>query len=163
MKKKTRNLLIGAGCVIIFVVVAYGFVSYSHQPRQYIDEVYGLRIPEKIRISSLHKEDGWDGRLICGTLDVPRDNRDGVANTANFTPVSQTKDNRIRELIADVTKTFSISKVTETSKDVKYQEFTIKDESLFVIFYNETSRQYFFYGTRYWGEWSIKLPHSETN
>lgn len=149
MKKLTRNIVITVIISAMLISVVCGMIFYSNQPRQYLAETYGIQIPSRIKIESLHNESGWDSRLSYGTLIVQKDNHDGLVNTLNFIPLSETEDSRVLTLIKDVNDTFSISKVSATSRDISYQKITIKGDSLMIIFYNAKSQEYGFYAARY--------------
>ena len=72
-----------------------------------------------------------------------------MVNTANFTPLKNTSDTRVSQLVKDVNTAFHISDAQPESSHILYQKITIKDESLLVIFYDSVAEKYFFYGTRY--------------
>ncbi|WP_418968868.1 hypothetical protein [Alloscardovia omnicolens] len=148
MKNTTKIFIV----IAIFAALAgiiYGFIVYGNQPRQYLAETYGVHIPSSIKIEDVHNEPDWDGRLTYGTLKAQKDTLDGLVNTRNFDSLSELKDSRITTLIEDVNKAFAISKVSASSKDIKYQRITVKADSMMVIFFNEQTQEYCFYATRY--------------
>ena len=102
MKKTTvKNTVIVAILVALISIIA-GLIFYINQPRQYLLEVYGVQFPAQAKITSLHNEAGWDGRLCYGTLRVQSNYHDGIVNTRNFTAISESRDSRIASLIQDV-------------------------------------------------------------
>ncbi|WP_049187928.1 hypothetical protein [Alloscardovia omnicolens] len=111
----------------MLVGVICGTIFYGNQPRQYLEEVYGVQIPSKIKIESLHNQSGWHSCLSYVTLKVQKDNYDGLVNTFNFIPLSKAQDSRIQTLIKDINETFSISKVSVPLKDISYQKIQSKE------------------------------------
>lgn len=144
MKNTKRIILVVLATIVSMgAIVVGGLVVYYSQPRQYLTESYGVQIPSGIEL--LGDQSDWDTHLSYGILKVRKDYPDGLVDIRNFSPLSESKDSRIKTLIHDINEAFSISKVTISSKHISYQKFTVKGNSMLVIFYNKKTQEYCFY------------------
>lgn len=149
MKRRMPYIIILSIALLTVVGIMLGSWYYSTRPEQQISGTFGITIPQGVTIASYKSEDGWDRRLYYGTLVTHSDELNGIVDPNNFVPLSGTTDQRVISLVKEVNETFSVDKVSPESPDVLYQRITIRGKSIFTVFYNTNSQEYFFYGTRY--------------
>ncbi|WP_311375629.1 hypothetical protein [Alloscardovia omnicolens] len=147
--KKSWLALALVGILIALAGIITLAIVRSNSPLHYVTDTFGVKIPSTVKINSFRTQPDWDGRLSYGILNAHKGSSTGLVNTANFTPLKNTSDTRVSQLVKDVNTAFHISDAQPESSHILYQKITIKDESLLVIFYDSVAEKYFFYGTRY--------------
>ncbi|TCD53529.1 hypothetical protein EJ419_07725 [Alloscardovia theropitheci] len=160
-KKDTRIIIIVIAVCAVLISVGFAATWYRNRYQEYLLSSYGVQLPSRVKIDSLHTEEGWDATLCYGTLKVANQNDwhslDALVNPVNYSPISELKESYIlntsernvdvSRLIYDVNQEFSISLAHESSSTLFYQKITIKDKSLLVFFYDSHTHEFFFYGT----------------